>query len=323
MKSVKSLVISALLVFCYFVSPAQKHDFTAVTGSGNTAQAALVFDNQPGTAWVISARDLKNDQYLMLALQTPGDVNELIIEAQGISAGQLQNLLSVYITYDPINPGNPVAYTIVGDKKFVLQFAPKYGAHLKLLFKGGMLQTIFRNGFFENNPSKSLDWNKTYPRWNSPEHKEVAHRAALESIVLLENKDEILPLTKTTKTIAVIGPGADDLQPGDYTPKLQAGQLKSVLFGIKTIADKSTKINYVKGCEFFPPEGTSIEVAVKAAIESDVVVLVQGDYSTSESTHGIPKTSGEANDYASMVLSGNQQKFWKPYAKPENTGSPR
>lgn len=37
---------------------------------------------------------------------------------------------------------------------------------------------------------------------------------------MLENKDNILPLAKDMRTIAVVGPGADDLQPGDYTPKL-------------------------------------------------------------------------------------------------------
>ncbi|MDR3252086.1 MAG: glycoside hydrolase family 3 protein, partial [Tannerella sp.] len=105
-----------------------------------------------------------------------------------------------------------------------------------------MLRTMFRNGLFENNQSKSLDWDKTYPGWQSTEHKALARKSALESIVLLENKENILPLSKSLKTIAVIGPGADDLQPGDYTPKLQPGQLKSVLTGIKEAVDKNTKV---------------------------------------------------------------------------------
>ena len=43
----------------------------------------------------------------------------------------------------------------------------------------------------------------------------MARQAARESIVMLENKDNLLPLSKTLRTIAVLGPGADDLQPGD------------------------------------------------------------------------------------------------------------
>jgi beta-glucosidase len=172
-----------------------------------------------------------------------------------------------------------------------------------------MLRTIFRNGLFENNPSKALDWNKIYEGWNSPAHKEVARRAARESMVLLENRNDILPLSKSLTSIAVIGPGADDLQPGDYTPKLLPGQLKSVLYGIKAAVSKNTNVSYVKGCEFLSPEGTDIEAAVKAAKASDVAVLVLGDCSTSESAQGIKKTSGEANDYASLILPGNQQKL--------------
>ncbi|GLL52369.1 hypothetical protein KUBF_00310 [Bacteroides finegoldii] len=96
-----------------------------------------------------------------------------------------------------------------------------------------MLRVMFRNELFENNPCQKLDWNKIYPGWNSDEHKVLAREAARQSVVMLENKDNILPLSKDIKTIAVLGPGADNLQPGDYTPKLQSGQLKSVLTGIK------------------------------------------------------------------------------------------
>ncbi len=174
----------------------------------------------------------------------------------------------------------------------------------------GMLATLFRNGLFDHNPSKPLDWDKIYPGWNSPEHQEVARQAARESIVLLENKNGILPLLKDeVRSIAVIGPGADDLQPGDYTAKLQPGQLKSVLFGIRQKAGEKIQVNYVKGCEFTGSKGTDMEQAVKAAQGSDIAVLVLGDCSTSESTRGLKKTSGEANDYASLILPGDQQKL--------------
>lgn len=182
-----------------------------------------------------------------------------------------------------------------------------------------MLRTMFRNGLFEHNPSKPLDWNKIYPGWNSPEHKEVARRAARESIVLLENKDNRLPLSKSTRKIAVIGPGANDLQPGDYTPKLQPGQLISVLSGIKAAVGKDTQVIYEKGCEFFNPENFELEKAVNAAKEADVAVLVLGDCSTSEALAGIKQTSGENRDYASLILPGNQQKLLEAVCE---TGKP-
>lgn len=169
-----------------------------------------------------------------------------------------------------------------------------------------LLRVMFRNELFENNPCKPLDWNKIYPGWNTDSHKEMARRAARESIVMLENKENLLPLSKSLKTIAVIGPGADDLQPGDYTPKLQPGQLKSVLTGIKGAVDKQTKVIYAQGCTFTTPEVSGIAEAVKVAKQSEVVVLVLGDCSTSEATQDVKKTSGENSDYATLELPGKQ-----------------
>lgn len=178
-----------------------------------------------------------------------------------------------------------------------------------------MLRPMFRAGLFEHNPSKQLDWDKVYPGWNTPEHQEMARRAARESIVLLKNQSNILPLSKDIKKIAVIGPGADDLQPGDYTSKPQPGQLKSVLTSIKQAVGKSTKVIYEKGCEFFYPDNFEVEKAVKAAKEADVAVLVLGDCSNSESGPQIKHTSSENSDYASLILPGNQQKLLETVCK--------
>ena len=172
-----------------------------------------------------------------------------------------------------------------------------------------MLRVMFRNELFENNPCKPLDWNKIYPGWNSDAHKEMAREAARQSIVMLDNKDNILPLSKNLRTIAVLGPGADDLQPGDYTPKLQPGQLKSVLTGIKNAVGKQTKVLYEQGCDFTTPNGVSIPKAVKAASQADVVVMVLGDCSTSESTGDVEKTCGENHDLATLILPGKQQEL--------------
>jgi len=172
-----------------------------------------------------------------------------------------------------------------------------------------LLRVMFRRGLFEDNPSRPLDWNIQYPGWGSEPHKEMARHASRESIVLLENKNNVLPLSKSLKSIAVIGPGADDLQPGDYTGKTLEGQLKSVLTGIKSAVTPSTKIIYEKGCDFFYRENTDIEKAVKAAQQADVAVLVLGDCTSSESLTGIMKTSGENHDLATLILPGDQQRL--------------
>jgi len=170
-----------------------------------------------------------------------------------------------------------------------------------------MLRVMFRNELFENNTSKPLDWNKIYPGWNSESHRELARKVARESIVMLENKSSLLPLSKDIHTIAVLGPGADDLQPGDYTPKLRLGQLRSVLTGIKDAVGKQTKVLYEQGCDFTTPDGMNIPKALKTAYQADVVVMVLGDCSTSEATGNVEKTSGENHDLATLILPGKQQ----------------
>lgn len=182
-----------------------------------------------------------------------------------------------------------------------------------------LLRTLFRNGLFEHNPSKPLDWNKRYAGWNTPEHQEAARKAARESIVLLENKNNLLPLSKSVQSIAVIGPGADNLQPGDYTSKPLPGQLKSVLSGIKEVVGTEVDVRYEPGCSFTGTEGTAIDKAVQVAGNVDVVVLVLGDCSTSEALQGMRNTSGENHDYATLILPGNQQKLLEAVCR---TGKP-
>lgn len=182
-----------------------------------------------------------------------------------------------------------------------------------------LLRVMFRNELFENNPCQRLDWNTIYPGWNSDPHRLLARDAARQSIVLLENKESLLPLSKQTKTIAVIGPGADNLQPGDYSPKMQPGQLKSVLFGIREAVAPSTKVLYEQGCTFTGNDASGIAAAVKTARQADVVVMVLGDCTRSDATTGDFNTSGENHDYSSLVFAGQQQRLLREVAA---TGRP-
>lgn len=184
---------------------------------------------------------------------------------------------------------------------------------------GTLLRVMFRNGLFEQPRPEPLDWNRIYPGWRSEAHRALARRAAREAIVLLENRDSLLPLDRRRlATIAVVGPGADDLQPGDYTPKLQPGQLKSVLTGIRQAVGPGTQVLYAKGCEFTGDDESGIPAAVEAARRAEVVVAVLGDCSTSETTLA-DKTSGENHDYATLELPGRQRQLLEAVAA---TGKP-
>ncbi len=147
---------------------------------------------------------------------------------------------------------------------------------------------------------------------NSPEHQQVALRAARESIVLLKNDHNALPLSKEIHSIAVIGPNADDdsLVRYRYGPNQVKGG--TVLEGIKNKLGERVKVNYAKGCdvvdehwpqtEILPEpitdkERSEIAKAVEAAKQSDVAVVVLGDS---------PNTVGETASRTSLDLPGRQ-----------------
>ena len=161
-----------------------------------------------------------------------------------------------------------------------------------------------------------------HPYVNNPEaadsivhcaaHQQVALRAARESIVLLKNQNGILPLTKNIKTIAVCGPNANDTSYATSHYGSLAGNVTSVLRGIKAKLSKDVEILYTKGCdivdanwpesEILPQPLTEIEKneinkAVENAKKADVTIVVLG---------GSPRTSGENKSRTSLELPGKQ-----------------
>lgn len=167
------------------------------------------------------------------------------------------------------------------------------------------------------------------------QNKTVARQVARESIVLLKNDQHILPLSKSLKRIAVIGPNADNgyNQLGDYTAPQAEGKVQTLLTGIRAAVDKNTKIDYVKGCAIRDTSNSDIAAAVAAAKQADAVVLVLGgssarDFKTSYQATGAanvdPNTvsdmeSGEGFDRVSLDMMGDQIKLLKAI---QATGKP-
>ncbi|WP_312337320.1 glycoside hydrolase family 3 N-terminal domain-containing protein [Sphingobacterium sp.] len=167
------------------------------------------------------------------------------------------------------------------------------------------------------------------------QNKTVARQVARESIVLLKNDQHILPLSKSLKRIAVIGPNADNTynQLGDYTAPQAEGKVQTLLTGIRAAVDKTTKIDYVKGCAIRDTSNSDIAAAIEAAKQADVVVLVLGgssarDFKTSYQATGAanvdPNTvsdmeSGEGFDRVSLDMMGDQIKLLKAI---QATGKP-
>ncbi|MEK6572547.1 MAG: glycoside hydrolase family 3 N-terminal domain-containing protein, partial [Bacteroidota bacterium] len=107
-----------------------------------------------------------------------------------------------------------------------------------------ILAAKFRLGLFENayvDPQHAAALN------NSPEHRALALQAACEAIVLLKNQNNVLPLNKNIKSIAVIGPNAGAVRLGGYSG--WGMKVVTVLEGIKNKLPSTTVVRYEKGCE--------------------------------------------------------------------------
>jgi beta-glucosidase len=140
-----------------------------------------------------------------------------------------------------------------------------------------VLRVRFRLG--ELDPPAVVPYTKlTRDVIDSPAHRRLALRLAQESIVLLANRDNFLPLDRTAlKTIAVIGPFADFAQTGPNYTGLYSAFVKP-LDGIKKKVGNDTKVLYARGSgivESDNPEASYAE-AVAAAKQADVAILFVG-----------------------------------------------
>jgi len=112
---------------------------------------------------------------------------------------------------------------------------------------------------------------------HTSENIKHAQAIAEESIVLLKNNNQLLPLNKNKlKSIAVIGPNADQVQFGDYSITKSNDYGITLLQGIKQEVGENVKINYARGCGITNLDKSGFGDAVKAAENSDVVVLAIG-----------------------------------------------
>lgn len=180
-----------------------------------------------------------------------------------------------------------------------------------------VLELKVKRGLFE---SPLLDENQK-PEEYSYEKYPQALQIARESVVLLENRNDILPLSKETRKIAVIGPNADAVynQLGDYSPQVKRENCSTVLDGVRSyLGDKAV---YVRGCGVFDGTQEELEEAVKLAEQSDITILVLGGSSSrfgevsfdangaAISEHGVSMDCGEGVDTAELSLPAVQREL--------------
>ena len=171
-----------------------------------------------------------------------------------------------------------------------------------------VLEQKFRLGLFE---SPYADAKRASHIVHSPAHQELALEAGREGIVLLKNEKDILPLKKDLKSVAVIGPDAENAmnQLGDYSPHTIPQHIVTILEGIKAKVGPDTKVVAVKGCRVLGNDTGGFAAATRSARGADVAIVVVGE---NQGQNGVdeerdPPTDGEGYDVASLDLSGAQE----------------
>ena len=176
-----------------------------------------------------------------------------------------------------------------------------------------ILRLKFMLGLFEN---PYVDAERAVKIVHSQKNQDIALQASREGIVLLKNDAfkgaPLLPLSKDLKSIAVIGPNADnDVNLlGDYIPKKLLFKYTSVLQAIKQKVSPSTKVTYAKGCEVLNTKISNIPEAVAAAKQAQLAVVVLGEDQ---------RTDGESKDCVDLQLTGLQNDLIKAVYE---TGTP-
>jgi beta-glucosidase len=168
----------------------------------------------------------------------------------------------------------------------------------------GLLRTRFRLGLFD--PDSLIPWSELDSAViNSEDHKALARRTAAESIVLVKNKGNILPLKKDIASLFITGPLAADVSVllGNYNGI--SGNLVTPLEGIMGKVSNATRVEYVKGTDLLKP----IYDGWFLASSSDATIVVAGISPLLEGEEGDAMLSESNGDRKSIGLPENQVEY--------------
>ncbi len=179
-----------------------------------------------------------------------------------------------------------------------------------------VLLAKFKAGLFEDPYGERFKGSQMHPASSVDLSREIAD----EAIVLLKNRDALLPLNKENlKSVAVIGPNADQVQYGDYSYTRSNESGVTPLQGIKNLLGDKVKVNYAKGASLMSMDTSGIDEAVEAAKNSDVAIIFVGSASTALARDYSGSNCGEGYDTPDLELTGAQPELIRRVAA---TGKP-
>ena len=162
-------------------------------------------------------------------------------------------------------------------------------------------------GLFED-PFRRIDEKRETARSMLPKSRALARESGRKSIVMLKNDGDLLPLPKSGKTIALIGPfaaGQHDLV-GPWVVYGTDEKAVDLATGVRAAVADKNKVIVVEGSDVEKPIAGGVEAAVAAAQQADIVVLAIGE------AQGM---SGEAQSRTEIVVPKPQQDLAEAVAK--------
>ena len=173
-----------------------------------------------------------------------------------------------------------------------------------------ILRTKVRLGLFDRPP---IDPTRTDADFPSKEARQAAREVARETLVLLQNEGDVLPVKSGTRAIAVIGPLADAPQDqmGPHAARGHKEDSVTILEGIRRRAQSAgIAVSHAPACDLMCRTMEQLPAAIEAAKNADLVIAVFGEPQ---------ELSGEAASRAHLELSGKQIEFLEALAE---TGKP-
>jgi len=282
----------------------------AESGVATFMNAFNTIDGMPATASSYLQRDLLKGEwgYDGFVVSDWNSIGEIMIHG---AAADLKEC-----AFRAITAGSDMDMEATAYIKYLEELVMEGKVDVKLIDDAvrRILRIKYRLGLFED-PYKYSNIDREKANIYTGEHKSASRKVARESMVLLKNEGNLLPITSSVKSIAVIGPLADDNDSplGNWRAQAIPNSAVSMLSGIKAAAD-GIKINYAEGCKLatagraFPTHLTinttdksGFSAAVNAAKKSELVLLAIGEDAF---------MSGEGRSQTDITLRGLQQELF-------------